>query len=177
MKKRLFLGIPLTDEVRRVLKSQLKNIDGKVVPSPNWHFTVHFLGEVEEEVHAQLEKTLDNIDLGKSFNVTITHLGAFPTPRYAKILWIGVTEGGEGVAAIAGNLAEPLRALGFRIDERPFVTHMTISRFQHPKNLTKWLSHHSLKKITMPITELVLYESVLGGDSAQYTKLRSFPLT
>lgn len=114
--------------------------------------------------------------LGKSFEVTITHLGAFPTPRYAKILWIGVTEGGEGVAAIAKNLAEPLRALGFRIDERPFVAHMTISRFQRPKNLTKWLSHHSLKHITMPITELVLYESVLGDGSAEYTKLRSFHL-
>lgn len=177
MKRRLFLGIPLTDEARKELNRQLHgDISGRVVPSPNWHFTIHFLGDVEEEEHQALEEALEKIDLGVPFEVTITHLGAFPTTRYAKILWVGITEGKEAVATLAKRLEFPLRDLGFKIDERPFVAHLTISRFPRPKNLSKWLEHHSLKKIRMQITELVLYESILGGGAAEYHKLRTYKI-
>lgn len=178
MKRRLFLGIPLTDDVRRHLKSQLHDIPGRAVPSPNWHFTLHFLGDVEEEneklLIEELKKRESNMELGKSFEITVTHLGAFPTLRYAKIMWVGIKKGTEEMTDVAAKIGESLKQLHFKVDERPYVPHLTIARFQRPKNLTGWLEHHSLKSVNMKVEEIILYESILGEGGSQYNKRETF---
>ena len=47
---RLFLAVPLTDEVRAALAVHIMHrtgdlpLPGKPVPPPNWHVTMRFLG-------------------------------------------------------------------------------------------------------------------------------------
>lgn len=177
MKRRLFLGIPLSDLARKHVKNELQNLPGKIVPSPNWHITLHFLGDVEEDQQSLLTEQLRKIHLGDSFEVTLSHLGAFPTLRYSKIMWLGLSAGVENTTQVANLLAEELKYLKFKVDIRPFVPHITLSRFPQPKNLSKWLSHHEFKEVSMKVEEVILYESILGAGGSTYTPLEHFRLS
>ena len=66
-------------------------------------------------------------------------LGAFQKPSNARVLWIGVKS--SGINALASKIR-----LISESEDRPFLPHITISRFKRQTNLESLVSKHAETK-------------------------------
>src|SRR4051812_26886949 len=96
---RLFFGIRVEElslknhQQLRELRSQLDLISHppRWVPPENFHLSLAFLGEVEEEKLPQLKLILEEATQdAAAFDLKFTGVGAFPGTRSARVLWVGV---------------------------------------------------------------------------------------
>ena len=88
--KRLFIGIPLTDEARRGIEGVMKNLDKKHwkvkwEPEEKWHITMAFFGEMGENQADQVKQVLRELE-SKPFRLKLRGLGRYPeTQRISRI--------------------------------------------------------------------------------------------
>jgi len=181
-KLRLFFAV-------RVPEPHLSAIDGAILPHrdrfdgarwapvENQHITLRFLGwstddRVEEigdrgrSVAAQVPSAL----------VRLTGLGAFPSHKRGRVLWVGIDDP-EGVTRrLAAGLDEALAPLGFEAEERAFHPHLTLARFKVPRPLPDPLPDVSRGLDPFWIEEMVLFRSRLHPTGARYEALDAFPL-
>lgn len=107
-----------------------------VGPAPI-HFTLAFLGDVpdEEGEGGRISAALASIRF-KAFNAVVVGVGAFPSARRPRAVWVGADaeEGGRGLAELAASVAGALGPLGPAAGKaggkagRPFRPHATICR-------------------------------------------------
>lgn len=175
---RLFLGIALTEEVRRNLWSQLQaeEIPGRIVPPENWHLTLRFLGDTPREALDRLVQALGTEVLGSRTAITFGGFGAFPRATRASVLWLGVGEGAEALCTRAARVEEVTRRAGFPSDVRPFTPHLTLSRIRPARDVRRLVERTPLSIERMPVEALVLFRSRLGRGPAHYEELEHFPL-
>ena len=169
--KRLFLGVPLEESVRNQLHKKLHKIPGKKVPEQNWHFTLHFFGNIPEIEIPKLNELLKTVALPNSFEVTISELGAFPNTEVSKIVWMGITSGAAAFTDLALRFLTTLEEAGYPIDKRPFVPHITLSRLSRPQNLDPWIKNNAMPKTQAKIDKVVLYESIIRNEKVEYVEL------
>jgi 2'-5' RNA ligase len=109
------------------------------------------------------------------FHAALEGLGAFPSPRRARVLWVGVTDDAERLPALARDLNVALEAFE-PPEDRPFVPHLTLARFDHPVSVAETLASTSWERQAFEVKELVLYRSHLGKPAARYEPLATFAL-
>ena len=95
---RLFLGVPLSEELRDALGEHLRRalpggVPGRAVVPANWHLTLRFLGDADAGQHRLLVEALEKAPLGPRFPMVLGGLGAFPRARRAAVVWVGVVDG------------------------------------------------------------------------------------
>ncbi len=178
---RLFIGVPLTEEARRAIDAHLRaalpdGIPGRAVPAANWHLTLRFLGATRADQLAAVVRHLRDAELGTSFTVGFGALGAFSRPRSARVLWIGLTDGVERMKGLAATAAEAARVAGFAPEEKPFRPHLTLSRIQPPRDVTGAVQRVPPLDLRMPVEEVVVFRSHLGGGPARYEAVERFAL-
>ena len=178
---RLFLAAPLTDGPRAAIRAGLgaalpAGVPGRAVPPDSWHLTLRFLGETAPERAARVADALRAVDLGARFEIEFAGLGAFPRASRAAVLWVGIGAGAAELGALAAKVEEAARRAGFPAEQRPFSAHLTISRIRPPENVTPVLDRWTAPPIAMPVDEVVLYRSHLGGGPARYEAVDRFPL-
>jgi 2'-5' RNA ligase len=110
--------------------------DLKIVVPHNIHITIRFLGNITPAI---VEKIFDEMKQIKFtlFTVQIKGLGAFPNPRYPRVVWAGITEGTEHIKSVFSQIEPKLRGLGFTSDNRGFSPHLTIARVRSGRNKQK----------------------------------------
>lgn len=176
--ERLFIGVPLSADARTAIALALpKSIPGKVVAPDKWHFTLRFLGASSPAARDALISGLASANLGRAFSIQFGELGAFPTPRRARVLWLGVTRGGERLSALAAIAEQAARAGGFAPDARRFTPHLTLSRIDPPRSIQPVLQSKRKIDIEMLVDSVILYRSRLGGGPARYEEVERFALT
>jgi 2'-5' RNA ligase len=175
--ERLFIGVPVTPQARAAIMRALpKNVPGKLVTPDKWHFTLRFLGQTGPQAREDIIARLSATRLGPKFQVRFGELGAFPSPRRARILWLGVTRGGERLSDLAAIAEDTARNAGFTAEVRPFRPHLTVSRIDPPQNITALLAKKHRFDSEMSVTALILYRSQLGGGPARYEEVARFDL-
>ncbi|HEX2210434.1 MAG TPA: RNA 2',3'-cyclic phosphodiesterase [Longimicrobium sp.] len=178
---RLFIGVPLADEARREIEAHLRRsmpdgIPGRAVPSANWHLTLRFLGTTRADQMAALVRHLRAADLGDAFDVGFGGLGAFSRPRSARVLWMGLTDGVARMEALARIAEDAARAAGLAPEEKSFKPHLTLSRIQPPRDVTRAVARVPPLGLRMPVREVILFRSHLGGGPARYEAVERFAL-
>ena len=171
---RTFIAAEINDEqvlnsIKKI-QSELK-IKAKPVSLKNIHFTLLFLGEISDEMSEKVQNTLSSIEFSP-FEVVFEGIGAFPKPKFPRIIWIGIDEKGvEQLNLIAKEVQEKLSTLGFRQD-KPFKPHVTIFRI---KNKIDDISD-KLAQLTISgnqrISTLKFKKSVLSSNGPIYTDLQ-----
>lgn len=180
---RLFVGIPVSGELKekiRVIQKELEETgaDLKLVEEENLHFTVKFLGEVEEEKVEIVKNSLRNVvEQFKSFAAGIGGVGFFPNEDYIRAIWLGVKGGEEKFLELLKGVHSSLEQI--KEERRKPEAHLTIARMRNAKK--KDLLKEKCKKVDsevgeMEIKELVLYSSELTKKGPKYEVVDRFEL-
>lgn len=184
---RLFIAIDLDEAVKAAvvklqsrLKQSLRNGNGlKWVPQEQMHFTLKFLGEVDEGRIDEIGKAINTACFEKkAFEFELSAIGTFGRP--AKVLWLGSeTQSGE-LIALVDSVEQALQESGFEKENRPFSVHLTLARVKDggvEKNLHRVVNEN--QKVEMPkvfVDSVCLYKSQLTLDGPVYTLLNKIEL-
>ncbi len=131
---RTFVAVEIPSNVRQQatqLIERLRQAGGNVkwVEPPNLHFTLNFLGEVDErevnDVCTVVAQAAGKID---PFEMHCMGVGAFPNVARPRTIWLGVDEGSEAMCRLQDAIATALVPLGFRKEKRAFLPHLTLGR-------------------------------------------------
>ena len=169
---RIFLSIELPDNIKKNVANLIEGFKLNLTPikwvePKNLHVTLKFLGWVDDKKTDNLFSLVESaVKDNKPFKVSIGGLGAFPTTKRPRILWIGITDGAENLRKIANSLEENLAKEGYREEEREFSAHITIGRIK--------------EKIDVGTLEKSVKEKEdvnLGGFEAKYVSIMKSTLT
>ena len=157
------------DSIKKV-QSEIK-IPAKPVEIHNMHFTLMFLGEITEEMAKKVQAQLDTIQFS-SFDIGFIGVGAFPKPKFPRVIWIGLDQGGEKLVELAKLVEEKLAPLGFRSD-KPFKPHATIFRIKNKTgDITDQISKYSSTKFgTQKVSSIRVKQSVLTPSGPIYSDI------
>jgi 2'-5' RNA ligase len=162
---RYFIGIPIPPEAKKKLKVQSwpglsRYKDEKLVSQNNWHYTLAFIGQLNQEKLEELKSLLQVYVWGKAFRLSIRNFGAFPRLDEGRILWAGCDRGKEEISVLAQTLRRQLDGMGIKYDDKPFVPHITLARMRSPKNLTRLADNGKMKQeVFFDVEEIVLFDS------------------
>jgi len=149
----------------------------KWVAKDNLHITVRFLGEVEEAKLPEIKALGAELARGqRPFEVTLSRLGAFPSPRRARVIWAGPEQDSPQFAELAREAEMEARALGFPPDRKEAKAHVTLARLKVPQDVTTALAGVSLPELTINVGALTLMKSQLTPQGPIYTPLGRWPL-
>lgn len=179
---RTFVAAPVEDAVvRRRLagaRSLLPELRGvRWAAERQLHFTLKFLGDVEEErIEAARRATAAAARGGPgSFRLALEGLGAFPPKGAARVVWAGCGAGAEALASLAATVEEAFDAAGFPREERPFSPHLTLARVRDPlsgRRLAQALPSVPEEPFgTVLVGSIVLYRSDLSPAGPDYSEL------
>ncbi|PIN88023.1 RNA 2',3'-cyclic phosphodiesterase [Candidatus Woesearchaeota archaeon CG10_big_fil_rev_8_21_14_0_10_32_24] len=177
--KRVFLGIPLSEEIKDKLHPVLislkdTNLDLKFVALDNIHLTIAFLGNVD---HAQLDKIVaDYIELLKEykpFTIVAEGIGAFPSLSKIQVMWVGIK------SQELRDLIQESESL-YNLEQKEIIPHITIARYKSAKGksiLRKEIERNKdLSFGTQLVDKIILYESTLTPEGPIYKILKEFIL-
>jgi 2'-5' RNA ligase len=186
---RLFVAIDVGDAVRAEVTRVVAEISGKLEavktpPKVTWvkpatlHVTFRFLGEIDEVEASRLCDVLAPPIPVPPFDIEWRGLGAFPSARHPRALWMGVIRGAAQLGAIE---AEVSRRLGSTVayDARPFLPHLTLGRIKMAGQGVDWpkvLQAVEVRGVTSRAERVTLYRSELSQRGPHYTGLVSAPL-
>lgn len=127
---RIFFALELDTESRKSLREFARRAGtyahGRWVREDNYHITLCFLGEPPPPLIRRIEA----VSLGEgqeAFSYRIGGIGRFRRHR-GDILWAGVSDGAEKLAALKKFLDDKLEGVGFAPEERPYHPHITLAR-------------------------------------------------
>ena len=184
---RAFLSYDIEDShlITRIRELQheldLTGADLKLVDPEMMHFTIRFLGEIDEEDKAQIISALrgkvEDFDLEISFR----GVGTFPDERRISVVWIGIdpvsSEKLEKQYLAVNKLLLPLNTLHKDSVER-FSPHVTVARVRSGKNKEKLvefvLNHKEQEFGKTIIRNLRLKLSRLTPAGPEYSDLHVF---
>jgi 2'-5' RNA ligase len=191
---RLFVAIDIDEAIRARISRFLEGVR-EFAPEVRWvrpesmHLTLKFLGETDEATAEGVHRALAGLR-NASPQVAFRGTGFFPTPRSARVFWIGV-EADEPLAELAGKVEQAMEALGYEREKRAFSPHLTLARLgsgrpgRGPEDKPNPRFRRLQEKLaamappdfgTMTPREFHLYQSKLSPKGSEYTKLASFKL-
>lgn len=118
--------------------------DVKLVAPKNIHMTLRFLGNITPSTVEKIFEEMKKVQF-TPFDVRLHGVGAFPNPRYPRVVWAGITQGADQLRSIFEQLEPKLLGLGFAPDPKGFSPHLTIARVRSGRNrveLAKCLSEN-----------------------------------
>lgn len=139
---RLFIAVDIDNpEIQSKLKkfqNALRNIDAdlKLVELSNLHVTLRFIGEVRDTLAPQIADRLSRLS-GNSFKMHLVGVGAFPNLDYPRVIWVGVSEGGNEAALLHDSIEELIMDLVGKDKDGGFSPHITMARVRSGRNRNK----------------------------------------
>jgi 2'-5' RNA ligase len=188
---RAFIAIEMSPEIQRrldqvsdELKLRLKDIPVRWVPVENIHLTLKFLGDVSVANLEVLKKILQSEIAGHHpFEMSVGELGAFPSIRRPRVIWVKVQAPAELEAVQHGIETESTR-LGYSREERAFSPHLTLGRVSRNassrdiRRISEVLETYKVGFLGAARVQAVrLFRSDLQPGGAVYTCLFSAPLS
>ena len=168
---RIFFALWPDDDVRdqvRAYQHELNKKHCKFVKPRNFHITLSFLGQVEED---KLEALL-----ALPFEETTEHFSLkLDTPGWwkrPKVIWLAPEDYPMGLPVLVDSINGAVTGLGLTVDERPYQPHLTLARKakRKPKLPVPEPIHWNIKDFS-----LVVSESEEGGS--MYRVLKNWPLS
>src|SRR5687768_9854102 len=123
-KVRLFVAVTVPDDLLVRLDDAITDLRTKLrnarwIAPANQHLTLKFLGWVPGDRGAEVDQVCRMVAAGHGpSELSLTRLGAFPSERRVRVLWMGVDDPKGVLAAIAGDLDAVFEPLGFPSEGR-----------------------------------------------------------
>jgi len=132
---RSFVAIELPEEAKKGLASLRRELERDEHRFVKWvdpggiHLTLKFLGNIPSKRVPEITEAIKKAAQGLSpFLLEISGLGAFPSLKQVRVVWVGVGGELDKLSTLQQNIDSALAALGFAREERSFVPHLTVAR-------------------------------------------------
>jgi RNA 2',3'-cyclic 3'-phosphodiesterase len=126
--------LPQISETQSKLDTNLAKM--KLVEIENIHFTLRFFGDTSETRIDEIESCLNKIKIDP-FETVVYGVGAFPTKRKPRVIWIGATQNADRIYNLKMEIDSHLEELGYRPEKKKFTPHATIARVRYIKDAEK----------------------------------------
>jgi 2'-5' RNA ligase len=113
------------------------------------------------------------------FDVSWRGIGAFPSHRRPRALWLGVINGAVQLAEIEAEFSRRIAGAAVQLGDRALLPHLTLGRIKMPGKGLDWpkiLKACELRNVTSHVDKVTLYRSQLSQHGPHYTELVSAPL-
>jgi len=149
----------------------------------NVHLTLKFLGDVSPTTLQELAEAIkvETVSHGM-FSISVGGLGAFPSPRRARVIWVGL-EAPPALEALRRGVEAAAAQLGYAPEGRPFSPHLTIGRVEQnasAADLQRIRAALEATKVgllgTQQVEALHIFKSDLQPGGSVYTHLYTMPL-
>ncbi|MGE3933232.1 MAG: RNA 2',3'-cyclic phosphodiesterase [Rhodospirillaceae bacterium] len=175
---RLFVAIAFPEDLRRRLAMVATGPrEARWVPEENFHLTVRFIGEVNEDALHEIVPALGEVH-SEPFDLTLTGAGHFETGGKVRQLWVGV-EKNPSLAALRDRVESALVRAGLEPERRKFAPHVTIARLNNGASALArdWLAANSMfRAMPVRVDEFVLFSSFQGRSGSIYRVEAAFTL-
>lgn len=174
---RLFVAMDPPDDVRAELAGIRFDLRGvRWLPPEQYHLTLRFLGDAPHEQVVAVSERLRGIS-GPEVELDVEGIDVFPSRRRPRVLVVRLSEV-PALRALQSNIEEAMEDLGFRPEDRPFTSHITLARFREvdTRRLEYLIESASVPPLRFGVDAFYLYESVLLPEGARYTRLSRYGL-
>jgi len=178
--------VELPDEIKKnivEMVNELKETGAAVkwVEADNLHATLKFLGWVEDRELINIAGLAARAAVGtKSFKVKLEGMGTFPPGKSPRVIWVGITEGGDKLTKLANSLEEIFSQAGYRKEERGFTSHITVGRVKERKGVDKLKekieSFKNAKSGEAWVDSISVMKSILTPKGPIYEKIKEVKL-
>jgi 2'-5' RNA ligase len=178
---RVFLALPLPEAVVNRLREvtaglRMRTQDLKVVQPEGLHITLVFLGERSGEEVAALTPLLAAPELARGpIQASLGGYGQFPPSGSPRVVFIPLREGSRETCALQADLVAVLRGGGVLLQEenRPFSPHITLARRRSGRGGAVDYGELFAFEQRFSVDRLVLFQSVLKPQGAEYRPLQT----
>ena len=178
---RLFVAVNFSVAVRRSLARVTARLAEADLPvrwtsEEAFHLTLRWLGDRDDDDRAVVTAILCEVAAGfEPFEAGFGPVGAFPSPRRPRVIWIAV-EAGAHLRLLRDELEHRLARDGFGRDERSFHPHVTLGRARRDSRPADFRPFVGLSAdigvaSSFPVSSVDLMQSHLHRDGARYERL------
>lgn len=186
---RTFIAVEIPLSIRQAIHNQTESLRAALgsivrwVPLENMHLTLKFLGDVSPANVKFISQMLTaEAQACARFSMQIGGLGSFPTPRRARVIWIGI-QAPAALESLQRGIESAAARLGYETEARPFSPHLTIGRVRQQvsagdqQQVRAALERTSVGALgSAEVTAVHLFKSDLKPSGAEYACLFSAPL-
>lgn len=183
---RLFVALNLPmKEKKRLHKAAapLREEDWAIrwVEPESIHLTLKFLGEVRPQDADGVEEAVARVARKtEPFDVGVGTLGAFPSVRRPRVIWVGVDATPE-LRCLKHDLEWELASLDFERETRAYHPHLTLGRVQRDARAGDFRDfetyvHEFDYETTLEARTVELMQSHLSPEGARYERVASTKL-
>lgn len=179
---RLFVALQIPSTVRENLVEFVKPLRA-LGPQPRWvrpenlHVTLKFIGEVVPEKFAAIRTGLAAGRADREVTIEFRGVGFFPNEKSPRVFWAGMNAS-PNLKILASDIDNATQKLGIPREQRPFLPHLTLARFQPPRlpeKLGAAIQVNAARDFgSLRTSQFHLIESKLKPSGAEYTTLESF---
>jgi len=180
MSIRSFVALAVPQEMANVLGDaaakmtyQDKSNAVRWVDQTNYHITLAFLGDQEEQTLDLLAERLDAELPQMPISVRVSHCSPFPESR-PKLIAAMIKNSPE-LKELQQQVANATIASNIILERRRFVPHITLGRLRHTRNPFTGAIPRSME-LQAEVPEMILFESILSPSGAEYEPIYRFPL-
>ena len=105
------------------------------VPPDRLHFTVRFIGELDERRVSTIAGVLAAPLSLAPFDLTMAGIGAFPSRGRPRVIWAGISEGRHPMTALEAEVSARLATCGIPPEGREYSPHLTLARVRDAASL------------------------------------------
>jgi 2'-5' RNA ligase len=162
-------------ELQRGLKHRAEGV--RWVRPDRMHLTLAFLGEVSEDfIESARPKLAEAVQGVPAFDARLGGVGAFSSPRKARVVWVGMSEGRDELCSLQKRVVAGLKQVGFQPEQRPFSPHLTLGRLRVPADVSQ-ICGQECRGRGFRVDRVILFQSVLKPEGPEYFRLAEFELS
>lgn len=181
---RAFIAIPIPQDIKEVaadVRSSLEKTgaDVKWVEQDNYHITMKFLGEIDQQIANNINAHLNTIcENYRSFVLKVRGIGFFPNANQPRVIWLGINGELEKANLLGERIDTYLTEEGFE-PERKRSFHLTLGRIRSKKGQKELLDEANklnklIKSRTFVVNKIDFMESKLSSQGPSYILHKSF---
>ncbi len=178
---RVFLALPMPGETVTGLQEGLEQLRRRyrglnVVRPQGLHITLAFLGERGEQEVETIRALLEDPSLAlPPIQASMRGYGQFPPQGIPRVLFCPLIDGAAEVVALQRSLTGVLHRgeVHFEEDKRPFSPHFTLARNREARPEPQIVRELCGGERRFTFDRLVLFQSLLKRDGAEYLPLKT----
>jgi 2'-5' RNA ligase len=175
---RLFVGIEFPPELKLRLSLLCTSLPGaKWVDPGNFHLTLRFIGEIGEDLAADVDEALARLK-APCFALQLAGTGVFGGKR-PHALWVGVERSPE-LVKLRDKIEHALIRAGLEPEQRKFAPHVTLARLRDPElgKLGQFLAANAqFRAEPLRVEQFSLIASFPTKAGSIYEDQADYPLT